>query len=364
MQYIQNLYNNYKFTSHNEKFIAESLKIYNPSVYYEIKSIEPIKKNKDQESDIELIEFVCGAKEISDKDIIDDKSFVESFVFAFVLGISDRINSGNVLKKINCDGKNVAFNIDFGQLFDFQHDSTVNSFANHLAKGEISMAKNIFLRTWEAELIKKIFVRKSSSAGVPFFKLFREVKSPASDELSKFQHIYYRLVRSIDAMDDKTFQSLFDVFASRDNLDKQIKLWNDFYEESGKNQINSSGIEIRYNVGIGVFRIYQALNMQKNNNAEIEQSIKGNHIYYKDSMPILKFLLYLLLEIMIFIIMLATEMKSIEFPLLVVGFFYIAHLMISAFKEEGMVTTNFYEKQIEFFDCETIDHFSYLQQIV
>lgn len=296
MQYIQNLYTNYRFNHKNEEFISKLIKIYDQENYYKIDAISGTNNN---EADITVVEMVQNAIPIySDKkDAIEkgewctffknsidvslndfnEKSLFKAFQIAFMFGIADRINSGNLLKK-----SKTIFNIDFGQLFDFQHNITLKRFCEKLEIGEIKEAKRIFLDVWKKEFNRKLFMRRTAQIR-PIFGLFFESNRRKLDDLSieikQFKQIYSTLKNYVDNISDNEFKDSFRYFIDKDKLDESIKLWNKFYEDSGKHQKNSSGKNIRYNAAQGLCELHKAFDHNVENN---EKEIKGQVKYYNE----------------------------------------------------------------------------------
>ena len=318
MQYAQNLYNNFHYNAPNEEFISTLFDIYDEEIFYKIEKKE---FNDDHGLDATFVEIVSDSKSIYKENEVkfdefsiqrsfvqmydkylnqfDEASLLKAFQEAFIFGISDRINSGNLLEKKIDGQKTKIFNVDFGQLFDFQHNNTVKKFCNYIQKGRIDKAKKVFLNTWKSELDRKIFMRKTAQArpvvGI-IFKKNREKWRELGLEIKKFNQIYSTLEHVVKNMSDEQFKNSFDFLcdkSGRQNLNSAIDLWNKFYEESGKFQINSAGKEIRYNVAQGLSELNKALEVKIDDEKEIQGKVK----YWKDGHYLEKFFLSLALNI-------------------------------------------------------------------
>jgi hypothetical protein len=317
MQYVQNLYNNYAYNSSNEELISKFIKIYDKESSYKI---ERIPCNDGSGLDIALVEFADKTEpiykstlgdfdkfsvkrsfiQIYDGDLnkFDEKSLFKAFQEAFIFGISDRINSGNFLEKtMDGEAKTRLMNIDFGQLFDFQHNLTVKKFCDCLSSGDIKNAKKIFLNVWKEELTRKLFMRKTAQVrpflGI-FFKKSRQRFQDLRLEMKIMNQICATLDHCVGDMSDEDFKKSFDFLLGEEKLNEATKIWNKFYEESGKYQVNSSGKQIRYNIPQGLSELNRALNP---NFTQEKTEIKGRVKYWKENYFLTKFFISLAINI-------------------------------------------------------------------
>ena len=323
MQYVQNLYNNYMHNSANEELVSKLLKIYDEENFYEVRKIEC---NDGSGIDVTIIEYIDKVKptylanekefdgfslkrsfiQMYDKDLnkFDESSLLKAFQEAFLFGVSDRINPGNFLEKtIDGQEKTRVLNIDFGQLFDFQHNLVVEKFCQYIQESKIDKAKKVFLNVWRDELTRKLFMRKTGQIrpflnGGIFSKEKREKLGELRLEIKKMNQIYSTLERVVEKMSNEDFKKSFEFLLNKDNkLNDTIRIWNDFYEKSGKYQINSAGKPIRYNIAQGLSELNKAFGIK----AEDKKEIKGTVKYWEENYFLTKLFISLTINIALII---------------------------------------------------------------